>query len=72
MKNTFLLSRDGKIEWEQSARDIFVNIDNVGNTFTMHDEYIELMDWRGFRYKLFYDGSIIDDGMAPRLDLNRS
>ncbi len=55
------ISRDGKIEWQQSARDIFVNIDNVGNTFKMHDDYIELMDWGGFRYKLFYDGSIIDD-----------
>ena len=65
------LSRDGKIEWQQGARDIFVNIDNAGNTFKMHDEYIELMDWGGFRYKLFYDGVMIDDGMAPRLEQNR-
>lgn len=55
------ISRDGKIEWTQGARDIFVSIDNAGDTFKMHDEYIELMDWQGFRYKLFYDGSIIDD-----------
>lgn len=60
------ISRDGTIEWEQGARDIFVNIENRGDTFRMHDDYIELMDWGGFRYKLFYDGSIIDDGMARR------
>jgi hypothetical protein len=64
--NICRISRDGKIQWKRSARDIFVSIDNAGNTFKMNDEYIELIDWHGFRYKLFYDGSIIDDGMAPR------
>jgi hypothetical protein len=64
--NICRISRDGEIQWKQSARDIFVSIDNAGTTFKMHDDYIELMDWGGFRYKLFYDGSIVDDGMAPR------
>jgi hypothetical protein len=59
------ISRDGKIEWTQGARDIFVSIDNAGDTFKMHDDHIELMDWGRFRYKLFYDGSIIDDGVNP-------
>ena len=59
------IDRLGKIIWQVSVRDIFVNIEHVGPTFEMHDEYIELMDWGGFRYKLFYDGTIIDDGMAP-------
>ena len=61
------ITREGKIQWENSARDIFVNIEHYGNTFQMHDGYIELMDWGGFRYKLSYDGHITDDGMAPRL-----
>jgi len=59
------LDRSGKIIWQVGARDIFVNIDHFGNTFEMHDEYIKLMDWEGYRYKLFYDGTIVDDGVAP-------
>jgi hypothetical protein len=59
------LDRFGKIIWQVGVRDIFVNIDHTGSTFQMHDEYIELMDWQGFRYKLFYNGTIVDDGMAP-------
>ena len=61
------ISRDGKIQWKNGASDIFVNIDHQGATFQMQDEYIEVMDWNGFRYKLFYDGKILDDGMAPLL-----
>jgi hypothetical protein len=59
------LDQSGRIIWQVGARDIFVNTDHCGPTFKMHDEYIELMDWQGYRYKLFYDGVIIDDGMAP-------
>lgn len=56
------LDRSGNIIWQFGARDIFVNI---GPSFQMHDEYIEVMDWEGYRYKLFYDGTAVDDGMAP-------
>jgi len=59
------LGQSGRIIWQVGARDIFVNMDHYGSTFNMHDEYIELMDWQGYRYKLFYDGVIVDDGMAP-------
>lgn len=62
------ISQNGKIQWKNGASDIFVNIDHQGATFQMQDEYIELMDWNGFRYKLFYDGKIVDDGMAPLLE----
>jgi len=27
----------------------------------MLENYIELMDWQGYRYKLSYDGIIVDD-----------
>lgn len=59
------LDRSGKIIWQVGGRDTFVNIDHIGSTFKMHNEYIELMDWQGFLYKLFYNGAIIDNGMAP-------
>jgi hypothetical protein len=58
------LDQSGKIIWQIGARDIFVNTDHYGPTFKMHDEHIELMDWQGYRYKLFYNGVIVDDGMA--------
>ena len=52
------LARDGTIMWQAGARDIFVNINHQGDTFQMRDEYIELMDFQGYRYKLTYDGKI--------------
>ncbi len=62
------MDQSGRIIWQIGARDIFVNMAHYGPTFKMHDEYVELMDWQGYRYKLFYDGGIIDDGMAPLLN----
>lgn len=59
------IDRSGRIIWQVSARDIFVNVEDMGVAFQMLPEYIELMDWLGYRYKLFYDGTIVDDGMAP-------
>jgi hypothetical protein len=47
------LDQSGRIIWQVSARDIFVNTDRYGPTFKMYDEYIELMDWQGYRHKLF-------------------
>jgi len=58
------LDQSGKIIWRVGARDIFVNTEHHGPTFKMHDDYIALMDWQGFRYKLSYDGIIADDGVA--------
>ena len=59
------IDRSGRIIWQVSARDIFVNIEHTGTEFQMRPEYIELMDWLGYRYKLFYNGTIVDNGMAP-------
>ena len=55
------LDQSGRIIWQVSARDIFVNIENNEPTFKMLENYIELMDWQGYRYKLSYDGIIVDD-----------
>jgi len=55
------LDQSGRIIWQVSARDIFVNIQDNEPTFKMLENYIELMDWQGHRYKLSYDGVIVDD-----------
>ena len=55
------LDQWGSIIWQVSARDIFVNIEDDEPTFKMLEEYIKLMDWQGYRYKLSYDGIIVDD-----------
>jgi len=57
------LDRAGRIVWQVGARDIFVNIEHVGPTFLMHEGHIELMDWTGSKYKLFYDGRIEEQNL---------
>lgn len=47
------LDRAGRIVWRVGARDIFVSSGHLRDTFKMHDEYIALTDWKGYRYKLF-------------------
>jgi len=62
------LRQSGEIIWEVGARDIFVNIEHVGPVFEMHDKFIELMDWQGYRYKLHYDGTIVDNGISSFIE----
>lgn len=54
------LDKSGRIIWQVSARDIFVNIEDNEPTFKMLVNYIELMDWQRNRYKLSYDGVIVE------------
>lgn len=55
------LDQSGRIIWQVSARDIFVNIEDNEPTFKMLDNDIELMDFQRYRYRLSYDGVIVDD-----------
>jgi hypothetical protein len=62
------LGQFGNIVWQVGARDIFVNIEHSGLEFEMNDEYIQLMDWQGHRYKLYYDGAIVDNGIGSLIE----
>lgn len=62
------LDQSGAITWKVGARDIFVNNEHVCAEFEMHDEYIKLMDWQGYRYKLYYDGTIVDNGIGSFIE----
>lgn len=53
------IDKNGNILWSYGGADIFVRLED-GNPFEMHDDYIELMDFNGSRYKIDYDGKTLD------------
>lgn len=53
------VDRTGKLLWSYSGADIFVCL-YEGNPFEMHDDFIELTDFNGSKYKIDYDGKTID------------
>lgn len=53
------VDREGKIIWSYGGADIFVCL-YEGNPFEMHNEFIELTDFNGSKYRIDYDGKTID------------
>lgn len=49
------IDRNGNVLWSFGGADIFVCLER-GNPFEMHDDYIELTDFNGKRYKIDYNG----------------
>ena len=49
------LSSDGDIKWQFSGMDIFLNPDGQ-NEFEIRENYIELTDFDGVKYKLDFNG----------------
>ncbi|THU38309.1 hypothetical protein FAM09_16670 [Niastella caeni] len=49
------IDKKGNILWSYSGADIFVCLEE-GNPFEMHDNYIELTDFNGGKYKIDYNG----------------
>ena len=52
------IDKKGNILWSYSGADIFVCLVE-GNPFEMHDNYIELTDFAGSKYKIDYNGQVI-------------
>jgi hypothetical protein len=52
------IDRDGKQLWNYSGADIFVCLDE-GNPFEMHENFIELTDFNGSKYRIDYNGNTI-------------
>jgi hypothetical protein len=50
----------GKILWQFSGADIFVNLES-DITFEMHDNHIALTDFIGGRYKIDFEGKLINE-----------
>lgn len=48
----------GHIKWQFSGRDIFVTVDG-NNSFKLHDDHIQLIDFNGDNYRLDYDGNLL-------------
>lgn len=53
------IDRTGKELWSYGGADIFVCLDE-GNPFEMHDDFIELTDFNGSKYKIDYNGETIN------------
>jgi hypothetical protein len=53
------IDRTGKVLWKYGGADIFVCL-YEGNPFEMHDDFIELTDFNGSKYKIDYNGQTID------------
>lgn len=54
------LGKDGKIVWQQGGRDIWATAEGYGD-FAVYDDYILATDWNYNRYKLDFDGKIIEE-----------
>ena len=54
------VSKSGIILWKYSGADIFVNIEDHGETFKMHENFIELMDFNGSKYRIDYNGKTLN------------
>ena len=54
------LNKVGQIIWQFSGEDIFVSIDNE-QEFNFEDDGILLIDFRGTKYKIDYDGKLVWD-----------
>jgi hypothetical protein len=53
------LSKNGDIIWQQSGADIFVTPGNCESDFIVTADYILATDWENRKYKLDFDGNII-------------
>jgi hypothetical protein len=53
------INREGEILWSFGGMDIFVCL-YEGIPFAMHDNFIDLTDFNGFRYRIDYDGNLIE------------
>ena len=54
--------------WEFCARDIWITTDD-SEAIVLHNKYIQLKDWRGYVYKLDYQGRLIsEDSSGARID----
>ena len=62
------LNTDGEIIWQQGLRDIIVNIEEKReqDEFVMHDSYIKLMDFKGNKYQLGFDGKFIGEQLSEQ------
>ena len=53
------VDKNGKVLWSYSGADIFVCL-YKGNPFEMRDDFIELTDFNGSKYRIDYNGKTID------------
>jgi hypothetical protein len=53
------IDRSGKVLWSYGGADIFVCL-YEGNPFEMHDNFIELTDFNGSKYRIDYNGETIN------------
>jgi alpha-tubulin suppressor-like RCC1 family protein len=53
------IDNTGKILWSYGGADIFVCL-HEGNPFEMHDDFIELTDFNGSKYRIDYNGETVN------------
>ncbi|MEI6950543.1 hypothetical protein V9K67_25390 [Paraflavisolibacter sp. H34] len=53
------IDKNGKVLWSYSGADIFVCL-YKGTPFEMHDDFIELTDFNGSKYRIDYNGQTIN------------
>lgn len=61
------IDRQGKVLWSFGGADIFVCL-YEGNPFEMFDEYIDLTDFNGTRYRIDYEGNLMDTRQPENAD----
>ena len=56
------LDRSGNILWSTGFRDIIFKLDDSdGSAFLLRDKFVEITDFAGNKYKVDFDGKIIED-----------
>ncbi|MDB5283141.1 MAG: hypothetical protein JWO06_2216 [Bacteroidota bacterium] len=60
------INMEGQIIWQTGLRDIIVNIEEnrTQNEFVMHDNYINLMDFKSNTYQLDFNGKFIGEQIS--------
>ena len=62
------LDKDGKIVWQKGGRDIWTTPEGIDD-FKVYDNYIIATDWDYNRYKIDFDGNLLEEyKVKPRKD----
>jgi hypothetical protein len=54
------LNREGKVLWQRGGRDILTTQEGIGD-FEIHDDHILATDWQYYRYKIDFDGNVLEE-----------
>lgn len=54
------LDKNGKIIWQQGGRDIWITAEGMDD-FVIYEDYILATDWDYNRYKIDFDGKIVEE-----------